>query len=146
MSDNFATNFLKSDTHGIPNWVWLLIIAGGVGVGIYFKNKASNQPTGSNQTATGTGPVDTSNNPPDNTPPPATNPPPPPGPKNTIVVGVDVPNGTTVQQVADKYSLGYSQICSLNSWLKCGQPVVAGGAYDFNLPGNVDGKTFRIGP
>jgi hypothetical protein len=69
MSDNFVKDFLTADTHGIPNFVWIGIVAGGLGVGIYFKNKASNaSPTAIGtvdpyaQTATGTGPVDTSSN------------------------------------------------------------------------------------
>lgn len=64
MKDNFVTSFLMADTHGIPNFVWGLIAAGGIGVGVWFKNRSNNsQPTtidASQQTATGTGPVDTS--------------------------------------------------------------------------------------
>lgn len=67
MSDNFIKSFLTGDTHGIPNFAWLLIVAGGLGVGWYFKNRASNNQPASvldntAQTASGTGPVDTSGN------------------------------------------------------------------------------------
>lgn len=74
---------------------------------------------------------------------PGPTPTPTPSP-TSIVVGKDVPNNTTVQAIATKYGLSYSAICAFNPWLKCGQPVVNGGAYDFNLPGNVNGQTFVI--
>lgn len=65
MSDNFVKDFLTADTHGIPNFVWGLIAVAGLGIGFWFKNRASssNQSTGidtSTQTATGVGPVYTS--------------------------------------------------------------------------------------
>lgn len=34
--------FLKGDTHGIPNWGWLFIIGGGLLVGAYIKKNLGN--------------------------------------------------------------------------------------------------------
>src|SRR5438309_8961348 len=47
--------FMKSDTAGMPNWVWLLVIAGGITLAIGIKMYASKKSTG-NATTTGTTP------------------------------------------------------------------------------------------
>jgi hypothetical protein len=78
MAENFAAKFLTSDTNGIPNWAWGLIIIGGLGVGVYVKNKfSSSTPAAPGSTYTPTGPIDTGgSNPPTPTGPPT----PAPGP------------------------------------------------------------------
>lgn len=52
-----------------------------------------------------------------------------------ITVCVDVPCGTTIQQIMQSYGLNYLQFLSLNAWAA---------AYNQNLPGNIDHQQVRV--
>lgn len=56
---NGLKGFMTTDTAGMPNWVWLLVIAGGIGLGLamkyFFNQKVSNSPTTADTSTSGIG-------------------------------------------------------------------------------------------
>lgn len=47
-----VTGFLKNNTAGMPNWVWLLVIAGGIGLALAVKYYSSKKSSSSTSTGT----------------------------------------------------------------------------------------------
>lgn len=117
---SIAGDFLKGDTHGIPNWAWLGIIVGGLGIGYFIRRSTQSSPT----VVPPTSPPDTNQTPsPDTNPVPVPSPPPVPQATGDYTIGVgsppgfsgvSVPANTTLNQIASAHTVSLAQLLAVN--------------------------------